>query len=264
MRYRVLTALALLFCGAVPALTQRQAEPPRFRSSVDVTSVDVTVVDDKGRPIMDLTPGEFVVRIDNVPRRVVTAEWTPLVTLTGPPPPPPPEGYSSNESVAGGRLILFVIDQPNIRFGATLSIQRTVGEFIDRLQPSDRIAAVGIGPGNASTPFTDDRARVKRAISRMSGMNRQFGFADYDIAQVEAIDIARGMLGALERVLVRECSGSPFELDQCRGQVMSQAMQMAAFPVASQSTSWRWSRAMAISMSPYSLCMNSGPRNLFL
>lgn len=221
-------ALVLLLWGAALAAAQPPADPPRFRSSVDVTSVDVTVVDDKGRPIMDLTPGEFSVRIDNAPRRVVTAEWTPLVTLTGPPLPPPPEGYSSNESVSGGRLILFVIDQPNIRFGATLSIQRTVGEFVDRLQPSDRIAVVGIGPGNASTPFTDDRERVKRAISRMSGSNRQFGFADFDIAQVEALDIARGTLGVLERVLTRECSGSMFELDQCRGQVMSQAMQMSA------------------------------------
>ncbi len=223
-----LRSLLLLLCACAPVLAQTAADPPRFRSSVDVTSVDVTVVDDRGRPILDLKPEEFTIRIDNAPRRILTAEWTPLVTLTGPPPPPPPAGYSSNESVSGGRLMLFVIDQPNIRFGATQSIQRTVGEFIDRLQPSDRIAVVGIGPGNASTPFTDDRERVKRAIAQMGGLNRQFGFADFDIAQVEALDIARGTLGALERVLVRECSGSMFEIDQCSSQVQAQAMQMAA------------------------------------
>ena len=216
---------------AAPALAQAplptQGSGPRFKSSVDVTSVDVTVVDDRGRPLLDLKPDEFSVRIDNQPRRVVTAEWTPLVTLTGPPPPPPPEGYSTNESVSGGRLMLIVVDQPNIRFGATQAIQQTVNAFIDRLQPSDRIAAVGIGPGNASTPFTNNRERVKTAISRMTGQNRQFGFLDYDIAQTEAIDIARGTMGALERVMNRECSGSFGDLDLCRTQLMAQAQQIA-------------------------------------
>lgn len=209
------------------AHAQTAADGPRFKASVEVTSVDVTVVDDRGRPLLDLKPDEFTVRIDGSPRRVVTAEWTPLVTLTGPPPPPPPEGYSTNESVSGGRLMLIVIDQPNIRFGATQSIQQTVNAFIDRLQPSDRIAAVAVGPGNASTPFTSNRERVKTAIARMTGMNRQFGFFDYDIAQTEAIDIARGTIGALERVMTRECSGSFGDTDLCRSQIMSQASQIA-------------------------------------
>lgn len=207
---------------------QPQADVPRFRSSVDVTSIDVTVVDDRGRPLLDIRPEEFSVRIDNAPRRVVTADWTPLVTLTGPPPPPPPEGYSTNESVSGGRLMLIVIDQPNIRFGATQSIQRAVFDFLDRLQPSDRVAAVAIGPGNASTPFTADRERVKRAVARMSGTSRQFQAMDFDLAQTEAMAIARGTIGALERAMSRQCSGAAFELDACRGQIMAQATLMAS------------------------------------
>ncbi|MGE3513283.1 MAG: VWA domain-containing protein, partial [Vicinamibacterales bacterium] len=219
--------------GALMAVTssvhaQAPSDAPRFRSSVDVTSVDVTVVDDRGRPLLDLKPEEFAVRIDNARRRVVTAEWTPLVTLTGPPPPPPPEGYTSNEAVSGGRLMLIVVDQPNIRFGATLSIQRAVNEFLDRLQPTDRIAAVAIGPGNASTPFTADRERVKRAIAQMSGLNRQFSFNDFDIAQNEALDIARGTLGALDRVVARECSGAAQEIGPCVDGVRRQSMQLAS------------------------------------
>ena len=104
------------------------------------------------------------------------------MTEVGPQPPAPPDGYSTNESRSGGRLILIVIDQPNIRFGATQSILRTVSEFIDHLQPADRIAAVGLGPGSASTPFTADRERVKTAVARMSGTSRQVGFADFDLA----------------------------------------------------------------------------------
>jgi VWFA-related protein len=211
--------------GAVPPRT------PRFTSNVDVTSIDVTVVDDNGKPILDLKPSDFTVRIDNAPRRVVTAEWTPLVTETGPPAPPPPDGYSTNESTSGGRLILFVIDQPNIRFGASQSIQRTVGAFIDRLQPTDRIAAVGIGPGNLSTPFTADRERVKRAISRMTGMSRQLEVGDFNLSATEAAAIARGEFGALDRVMARECAAQLFpDPDTCRISLTAQAMEMAADP----------------------------------
>ena len=132
---------------ASPLLAQQDPPPPRFQSSVEVTSIDVSVVDDRGQPILDLTPATSPCASTTRARRVVSAEWMPLMTEAGPQPPAPPDGYSTNESTSGGRLILIVIDQPNIRFGGTLSILRTVSGFIDRLQPSDRIAAVGIGPG---------------------------------------------------------------------------------------------------------------------
>src|SRR5207244_2405678 len=38
-------------------------QPPRFQSSVDVTSVDVSVVDDNGRPVQNLAPSDFAVRV---------------------------------------------------------------------------------------------------------------------------------------------------------------------------------------------------------
>src|SRR5687768_11167527 len=94
-----------------------RAQQPVFRSSVEVTSVDVGVVDRNGAPIVDLTPADFTVQIDGATRRVVSAEWVSLVAPPKPQGPPPPPGYSSNENLTGGRLILLVIDQPNIRFG---------------------------------------------------------------------------------------------------------------------------------------------------
>jgi len=47
---------------------------------VEVTSLDVTVVDTNGKPIANLAPADFVVRIDNNVRRVVTAEWVQLTS----------------------------------------------------------------------------------------------------------------------------------------------------------------------------------------
>jgi hypothetical protein len=102
---------------------------------------------------------------------VVTAEWVqltsgdekPAVVVT------PPEGYSTNENSIGGRLIVMAIDQPNIRFGGAMAIARAANAFVDRLQPADRIAVAGSGPGAPATPFTTDRARIKQTISRMVG-----------------------------------------------------------------------------------------------
>src|SRR5438067_2131703 len=57
------------------SVVHAQQPSPRFRSGVDVVGVDVTVVDDRGRPIEGLGPSDFTVRIDGRPRRVVSAEF---------------------------------------------------------------------------------------------------------------------------------------------------------------------------------------------
>jgi VWFA-related protein len=221
-------AVAALILAVGPHAQQQ----PVFRSSVEVTSLDVGVVDRDGRPVSDLTPEDFTVQIDGVARRVVSAEWISLVTPAKPAPPPPP-GYSSNENLTGGRLILLVIDQPNIRFGGAAGLRRAVEGFIDRLQPSDRIAAVGLGPGSTSTPFTADRARVKQAIARMPGSRQTMNVFDFNIAISEAMAIRKGDGYVLERVLVREC-GAPaadgsFTIDQqlCRSRAETSAQMMA-------------------------------------
>ena len=80
------------------------AQTPRFSATVEVTSLDVSVVDNQGKPIADLTPADFVVRIDNQPRKVMTAEWVPLVTPgSATPVAAAPEGYSTNEGSTNGR-----------------------------------------------------------------------------------------------------------------------------------------------------------------
>src|SRR5437879_10526937 len=102
---RSLSALALLLALVVqPAGAQRQ-QTPRFRTSVEVTSIDVTVVDGQGHPIPNLQPEDFTVRVDGTPRRVVSAEWVQLSTKDQPvkPAAAAPEGFSSNESATGDR-----------------------------------------------------------------------------------------------------------------------------------------------------------------
>ena len=191
------SCLGGVFCVlAAAALTAQQPpQTPVFRSSIEVTSVDVGVVDRDGKPITGLTASDFTVQIDGAPRRVLSAEWVSLVTPAKPDAPPPPPGYSTNENATGGRLILIVIDQPNIRFGGAAGLRKAVNGFIDHLQKSDRIAVVGIGPGSASTPFTADHEKVKQAIARMPGQRMAESLNEFNIAISEALAIKNGANG---------------------------------------------------------------------
>src|SRR5438132_11077667 len=101
---RLLCVLCVLPGLFLSAQEQQPPAKPSFQSSVEVTSLDVSVVDDKGKPVSGLTPADFLVRIDGNPRRVVTAECVRLIAEASTPAPAPPGGYSTNETTPGGRL----------------------------------------------------------------------------------------------------------------------------------------------------------------
>jgi VWFA-related protein len=227
-------ALACAVSGfsRTPVSAQEQP-PPRFQLSVDVTTLDVNVVDDRGKPITDLGPDDFNVRIDGNRRKVTTAEW---VSLTGkadaPGAPAPPDGYSTNDSASGGRLIVLAVDEPNIRFGGARAIVRAADAFIDHLSPSDRVAVAGFGPGAPATVFTSDHQRVKQAIARMTGRKQALRLAatTHNISSVEAQEIERGDRVTLEGVQNRECQPvglSPSALEACRMEIESDARTLA-------------------------------------
>jgi len=217
-------------CGGVRGLCA-QDQPPRFKSTVDVTSLDVMVVDDHGNPITTLTPGDFVVRIDGNPRRVISAEWISLVkpSAADPAAVAVPDGFSTNENSTAGRLIVIAVDEPNIRFGAAQAIVRAANAFLDRLLPSDRIAIAGFGPGAPATVFTSDRQRIKQALSRMVGQKSALPMGDFGhtIAMTEALAIDRGDNYTLSQVVARECQSIGRGDPLCSDTVLQQARTMA-------------------------------------
>ena len=227
MTARAILGLSLIAFSAAAASAQ---EPPKFTSAVEVTSIDVTVIDDRGRPIPNLTPADFRVRIDGNDRRVVTADWVPLVTDANAPTVLVPEGYSSNENTMGGRLLVIAVDQPNIRFGGGRALAAAANAFIDRLAPADRVGAIGLGSGAPAAPFTADRQRIRVALSRMVGQKQAIAPSVYHITLAEAQAIQNGDVDTLQRVQDRECqavtaramSGEDLA---CRSEVEAEAEQ---------------------------------------
>ena len=227
-RIRGFASTLVLTLATLVRVTAQQPGQPIFRSSVELTSVDIAVVDGRGQAVTDLKPGEFTVRVDGSARPVVSAEWVGLETKEQPPLPAAPIGYSGNENATGGRLIMLVVDEPNIRFGGTLGIRAAVNAFIDHLRPSDRAAVIGIGPGAPTTPFTADRARLKRAVDRLTGLHQASPFSEFNITLAEAMQIQRSFPGILQEVVVRECAGmAGAAFDACQIEVQQEADQKA-------------------------------------
>jgi len=228
-------ALSLAAAAAVclAGRARAQQNPPQFRSAVEVTSVDASVVDSDGHPIPNLQPGDFSVRIDGAVRRVVNVQWISLATPPGMPAPPPPDGYSSNLNVTGGRLIIFAVDQPNIRFGTTVPLVRAIGQFLDRLEPSDRVAAVSLGYSGASTSFTADHEAVRQAVARMGGEARNHeSLLSHNISLNEAVEFEKHDQATIDSVSLREC-GTTGD-DPCHQEVAGEARELA--DAARQST----------------------------
>lgn len=219
--------------GAQQATQPQQTAPqPVFRSGVETLPVDVTVVNGRGEPIRDLIASDFTVRLDGRPRRVLSAQWVPSAggATNGTAPPVLPDGYVSNEQSTGGRLIVLVIDQPNIPFGEMRTMRETVEAFIDRLSPADRVAVVGFGTGAKSTTFVSDHDQLKRALAILPGQQQQtsVGGGTHDIGVAASLAIDRGDEITLSQVVMRDCQGTQRAIQLCRQEIMAEAQQTAA------------------------------------
>jgi VWFA-related protein len=223
----------MVVLGFVAATAAAQGRPPRFQTTVDVTSLlDVTVVDGNGQPITGLGRGDFNVKIDGQERRVLSAEWVPVVenAKASAGDISVPEGYSSNENTGNGRLIVIAVDQGNINFGGSTAMMKTMLGFIDKLLPSDRIAVVAFGPGAPPLTFFGDLDRAKQVVTRMTGNKQPGAPTTYTLGLGESLSIVRGELGMLDGAIARECANmSPrtYQYSVCSTGVKDDAGQIA-------------------------------------
>jgi len=228
----VLAAAAVSLAGQTQTQTQTETQTqtpvqgPTFRTGVDLIAVDVAVVDGKSQPVENLLPPDFVVKIDGVQRRVVSAEHVkidveaarreaadPFQTL-----------YTTNLKPSNGRQIVIAVDQLGIRFGGARPLLASASKFLDRLSPADRVAFVAFPEPGVQVAFTDDHLRLKRGMERVVG--RQSPFAGkFNIGLYEAIAISeKADSRVFAEVVLRECPRmSGFAREQCERDVVSES-----------------------------------------
>jgi VWFA-related protein len=158
----------------------REAQPPQFKSGIDIIRVEATVVDRRTRqPIRGLTIEDFVVKVNGQPQEVValtenvapgadksSAEWT----LEA------PVGVTDNRRHPVSeeeRLIAIVMDDAIGRKAGVAPYNTHIGKaaahrIVDELGPHDRAAVIFAQFNQHAQEFTSDRTLLRRAIETYS------------------------------------------------------------------------------------------------
>ena len=207
MRTR-LTIVAAVTVAALAHAGAQSGQQPVFKSGVDLVTIDVAVIGEGGRPLDNLAPEQFQVKVDGTPRRIVRAVYVQnkpraasaarAVDLSS--------YFSSNDEIPTGRLLLIAVDQQHIRRVEGLAALRGAADFIDQLDPADRVAAA---PVNHVGPlqFTNEHGSVKKYLQGLAGTATSLR-GQFNLGIVEALNVADGQRTWLDRVVLREC-GQP-------------------------------------------------------
>jgi VWFA-related protein len=220
--------LAAALSVALLALAQDPQRPPRttFKSNVDLVPVDVNVIDKTGRPVSDLTAGDFALSVDGKPRRIASAQFIAVQHVIEAAPPKPLE-YDSNAGAAGGRLIMLVVDAGNIGTGRGKAAIAAARRFIGGLNRSDRIALVTMPGAGPQIEFTSNHAIVQKMLENIVGQATE-SFGGKNVGISEALAIQRNDQTVINDVVQRECGAdlNPGIRDSCLQQITGEADQM--------------------------------------
>jgi VWFA-related protein len=203
-------------------------QPPRetFRSSREILTIDASVRDPAGKPVTDLKPSDFIVRIDGEPREVLTAH------VFGAPPSSPPAvaapaaRFTAVTEMPPGRVVVFAIDRDSIRPGGERAALEAAASILDGLSASDAAGAVGL-PGRV-IDLTRDHKAVADGIRAMTGTQPIANYQHF-VAWDEAVAYERRDALTIARVLDRECTKDrpdPLLRPACPGEVAQQAKDM--------------------------------------
>ena len=152
---------------------QQQQQPPRFRTSVEIVRLDVTVLDKQRRPIRDLKREDFTVLVDGVEQPLVAfdvvvippversrAAWTREVSAD-----------VRDNQIGEPRIFIIVLDDANTPH-TDLWMVRTGKEIaraiVDEMRPGDLSAVVLTFNTRHSQDLTNDRAKLLAAIDKFS------------------------------------------------------------------------------------------------
>jgi VWFA-related protein len=174
-------ALALLAL-AIPLIAQ---EPSQMKTSETITVerilVDARVTLGSGDPVLHLGPNDFKVRIDGKPARVESVEWIPETAvareLADIEKAPQREPVAMEIPEPQGRLIVIFFQtdfaREDVRIRGQMKILSFANDFIDALEPEDRVAVFSYDSHlKFRLDFTDKRETIK-AVMREALMTNE-------------------------------------------------------------------------------------------
>ncbi len=171
----LVVSAVLLAQETSPPSSQSPPEQSVFRAGVELVEVTVSVSDEKGRAVTDLTIDDFEVREAGVRQAVALFERVGV-----PLPPPAPKDQPLMPSVAAdvaandfpdnGRAFAIILDDLQLLGWKTPALRRTARQFVERVGPDDLLLVIGTsGRADPTQDFTTDKARVLRSIDSVVG-----------------------------------------------------------------------------------------------
>ncbi len=151
----------------------------QFRSGVSLVEVFAAVTDDQGRPVADLTAGDFAVEEDGVGQRI--------------------------ETFLAGELPLAVAIALDRSFSMTperlAGSARAVRVFLDALGPADQVMLVAIGSETEIlAPLSSDRRQARDALDHL----RPWGTTPLHDATIAALSAIQAGTGRRALVLLSD------------------------------------------------------------
>ena len=198
LRVLAVTALSLAAFGPFGAGAQQAQPPARFRTGIELVTLDVSVLGRNRQPVRGLTATDFTVLEDGQPVEIQTFSAVDLpdtvVTASAPWVRDVPPDVRRNDDLSDRRILTIVMDDalemkviPNgpdeiprtgqlpdtlVDRDRPAPIQRArelADMLVDRLGPRDLAAVVFPMSQDAGQDFTTDRARLHEAIARFQG-----------------------------------------------------------------------------------------------
>ena len=211
---------------AVGAQQQPQLPRPAFETKTELVLIDVNVIDRDARPVPTLTTDDFELQVNGQPRKIDSLQFVSTVPSNATPTTARESAFSSNEMATTGRLLLFVVDENNLRTGSSRAILRTAQTLFDRLGPGDMIGLARLPNGSGNVEFTTNRARVTAAMGRITGsVGGRTGMTKVNLSEAWAHE--SNDLSLWENAIDRECQGmTGADREACANALESDARAM--------------------------------------
>ena len=219
--------MAAVVLGVAAGAQQPQPAPrPSFETKAELVLVDVNVIDRDARPVPTLTAGDFELQVNGQPRTIDSVQFVSTVPTNTTPTSTREAAFSSNEMATTGRLLLFVVDENNIRIGSSRSVLRTAQTLFERLAPGDLVGLARLPNGTGNVEFTADRSRIVNGMTRINGsVNSRVGMTKVNISEAWALE--NNDVALWQQAIERECQGETGPgLDACATTVEADARSM--------------------------------------
>lgn len=196
----ILTRVGIVLLAAIAAVSAQQQTPPQFRAGVDVTRLEVTVLDKRTRaPITGLTAKDFVVKVNGRVQSVVSLAE---VAVPGPARGTAPGMIEAARDVTGNELAaprIFVLIM-NDALGGLDPYYRATGKaianrFIDLLGPEDLASVIFVRDNRPAQDLTQDRALLRRSVDEYRPLSMYQAPDMATAVLLRTIDFLRPMSG---------------------------------------------------------------------